>query len=138
MNRFLAIRERRINALQRLHIEIDKKQAGNNVLRLIGFILFMAGLVTLFDGLSGWSFLTLILGAVLLFSVEPSVLMLGYGVFAFTAFDSFSNGLSERTFAGMIIGLILIAWSNRSGAGEGSGLDIEIGSGDGGDGGGGD
>ncbi|MBN0988013.1 hypothetical protein [Amphritea pacifica] len=136
MNRFLAIRGRRVNALQRLHIEIDKKQAGNNVLRLIGFILFMGGLVTLFDGLSGWSFLTLILGAVLLFSVEPSVLMLGYGVFAFTAFDGFSNGLSERTFAGMIIGLILISWSNRSGAGEGSGLDI--GSGDGGDGGGGD
>ncbi|WP_139203195.1 hypothetical protein [Amphritea atlantica] len=78
--------------------------------------------------------MTLILGAVLLFSVEPSVLMLGYGVFAFTAFDGFSNGLSERTFAGMIIGLILISWSNRSGAGEGSGLDI----GDGGDGGGGD
>lgn len=98
----------------------------------------MGGLVTLFDGLSGWSFLTLILGAVLLFSVEPSVLMLGYGVIAFTAFDGFSNGLSELTFAGLVIGFVMTSWSNRSAARDSGGIGIEIGDGggDGGDGGG--
>ena len=109
------------------------------MLRLIGFILFMGGVVTTFENPSGESILSIAFGALLLFSMQPSLPILGVAIIFYSLFHAFNNRFSVFTLLGVAVGaaFILNRFSENSRTGGGSDGD---GNDDcsGGDGGGGD
>ncbi len=78
------------------------------MLRLVGFVLFIGGLIVTLEDSSFGSVLAVVLGVMLLFSMQPSVSTLGYGLLLYTAVDGLGNGFVGIHVLGVLLGGVLI------------------------------
>lgn len=111
------------------------------MLRIIGFLAFMIGLVSFFESDSNYSIIFITAGATLLFSPQPSAFTLSFGVLCFCVIYLLRNGFDPLAFFGVLCGFACIGgfhWCFNC-----VGIEISFGNsdgdscGDGGDGGGG-